>query len=186
MATFAIIKNETGISPVEEFRNADDATIAVSGFVSRYTPPLVASDYIAEDAASIVIPNGPWAWNHTSSAFVTNPFLWAASLGPYLTFRNALITDHLPGWSTTLSEYGKKNLVQHFVYPAAETDVALNALYPAALREKYSARTVAHLNEEGFSIQLSRTSGSGRYFDSGVNDASVAAVAEVTTDAVLS
>lgn len=58
----AIIKTETGLSAVQEFRTALDEATAVSDFCNEYTPPLTDSDYLGVNGDSTDLQIN-WGWD---------------------------------------------------------------------------------------------------------------------------
>ena len=65
----AIIKTETGLSAVQEFRNAEDEATAVSDFCNEYTPPLTDSDYLGVDGDSTDLQVN-WGWDFSDVTHV--------------------------------------------------------------------------------------------------------------------
>ena len=57
-----IIKTETGLSLVQEFRKADSEALAVSEFCNEYSPPLNTADYLGVNAGSIDLQKN-WGWD---------------------------------------------------------------------------------------------------------------------------
>ena len=58
----AIIKIETGLALVQEFRNATSETAAVVDFCNEYSPPLNTGDYLGVNAGSIDLQKN-WGWD---------------------------------------------------------------------------------------------------------------------------
>ena len=112
---------------------------------------------------------------------------WASADTNYMAMRNNLIAVYItPGtyWSGATDDQ-KKTLIRHYVWPSAETDTNLDALYTDAERMVYAKECMKKLNTLGCVIRISVTDGSVKFMELGADDTATLVTQEVTTDTEL-
>ena len=65
----AIIKIDSGVVNVEEFREDVNIPSGIINFCNNHSPPLNANDYTGKDASALDLDK-QWAWDFNSNQFV--------------------------------------------------------------------------------------------------------------------
>jgi len=71
-----IVRVDTGVVPLEEFRPAEDTSTAVTDFCSSNTPSLDPNDYLGVDGSGVDLSKS-WAWDFGPGSLVE--VLWRSA-----------------------------------------------------------------------------------------------------------
>lgn len=104
-----------------------------------------------------------------------------ATLITYTAFRNQIMTDYLPAgeWKSGLTDDEKRILIRHYIWPSAETQENLDALYSQAERDYYRDLCIEALNDNCEMIRCDCTDGTFRRW---ITTAGVFSTPLLTTD----